>query len=172
MSNEENAEQQTEQPAVDVAKPKAATAESPADKAGNIVATLLQLKETNPKVFFGAIGVVVVLLLILMMSGGETPKPVSGLTLKNLTVGQKYELKSPNSIDPSATVRLVSAPSTQAYDDTEVADRNTPCQHMPQGTSVSVVEIQDVSGAKFAKVQIETGDCKGRDGWVSAIDVQ
>jgi hypothetical protein len=180
MSNEENTEQQIdEQPTVEpvqpkTAQPKAATTDSAADKLGNIVSLLLQLKEKNPKVFFGAIGGIV-LLLILMMSGGEQAKPISGPTIKNLAVGQKYVLKSANSYDPAATVRLVAVPGAiAAYDDTEEADRNTPCQHIVQGTPVSVLELQDAYGTKnaFVKVQVESGECKGKDGWALAIDVQ
>ncbi len=180
MSNEENTDQQTEQQpdeqaTVESVKPKAATSDSSAaDKLGNIVSLMLQLKEKNPKVFFGAIGGVV-LLLILMMSGGEQAKPISGPTIKNLAVGQKYVLKSANSYDPAATVRLVAVPGAiAAYDDTEETDRNTPCQHIVQGTPVSVLELQDAYGTKnaFVKVQIESGECKGKDGWALAIDVQ
>jgi hypothetical protein len=188
MSNEENTEQQVEQPIEETAEettveqtavdsPKAEATEaaaSPADKVGNVVSSMLQLKEKNPKVFFGAIGGVV-LLLVLMISGGEEAKTVSGPTIKNLAIGQKYVLKSANSYDPAATVRLVAVPGAiAAYDDTEEADRNTPCQHIVQGTPVTVQELQDAYGTKnaFVKVVIDDGECKGKDGWALAIDVQ
>ncbi|MDD1607755.1 MAG: hypothetical protein LUO95_04415 [Methylococcaceae bacterium] len=165
MSNEENTEK-----AVDTEK----TVESATNKVGNIISLMLSLKEKNPKVFFGAIGGVVVL-LILIMSGGDEAKVVSGPKIKNLAVGQKYVLKSANSYDPAATVRLVGVPGAiAAYDDTEEADRNASCQHIAQGTPVSVVELQDAYGTKnaFVKVQMEEGECKGKDGWALAIDVQ
>jgi hypothetical protein len=165
MSNEENIEKtvDTEQ-----------TVESAKNKIGNIISLMMSVKEKNPKVFFGAIGGVVVL-LILIMSGGDEAKIVSGPKIKSLAVGQKYVLKSANSYDPAATVRLVGVPGAiAAYDDTEEADRNAACQHIPQGTPVSVVELQDAYGTKnaFVKVQMEAGDCKGKDGWALAIDVQ
>jgi hypothetical protein len=182
MSNEENTEQvvETEQ-AAEVEQVEEQTlkiekvAESTANKAGNALTLILDLKENNPKVFFGAIGGVALLLIILMMSGGNDAKLVSGPTLKNLAIGQKYVLKSANSYDPAAKVRLVAVPGAiAAYDDTEEADRNTPCQHIVQGTPVSVTELQDAYGTKnaFVKVLIEDGECKGKDGWALAIDVQ
>ena len=186
MSNEENTEQQTVDSNVDAentnantesvtenAQPAAVSA-SAQNKVGDTVAAIMQLKESNPKVFFGAIGGVVLLLLIVMMSGGSAPV-VKGQEMKSLVKGNKYILKSANGYEAGAPVRLVSSPDNiAAYDDTEEADRNTPCQHIPQGTSVTVLELQDMYGTKnaFAKVQMEEGECKGKDGWVLSIDVQ
>ncbi len=141
----------------------------------DLVAAALDLKEKKPKVFFGAIGGVVLLLLFMMIGGGSGPAPVSGPTIKELAVGQKYVLKSPNSIDPNATIRLVPVPGTlAAYDDTEEKDRNEVCQHMPQNTPVEVQDFSDAYGNKkmFVKVKVLSGDCKDKDGWVLAIDVQ
>jgi hypothetical protein len=84
-------------------------------------------------------------------------------------------LKSANAYDKDATVRLVSVPGAiAAYDDTEAADRSGACQHIIQGTPVSVVELQDAYGKKntYSKVQIEEGECKGSSGWVLSVDVQ
>ncbi|TAL51378.1 MAG: hypothetical protein EPN89_03645 [Methylovulum sp.] len=159
MSNEENAKE-----TVDAAK----------NIANNLLSSMLNLKEKNPKVFFGVIGGVVALVVLMMMSGGGS-KTVTGPVIKNLSVGQRYVLKSANAYDKDATVRLVSVPGTiAAYDDTEEADRSGACQHMAQGTAVSVLELQDAYGKKnaYAKVQIEEGECKGNSGWALSIDVQ
>ncbi len=159
MSNEENAKE-----TLDAAK----------NKANDLLSSVLSLKEKNPKVFFGAIGGVVVLLILIMSSGGGS-NSVSGPVIKNLAVGQRYVLKSANAYDKDATVRLVSVPGTiAAYDDTEEADRNGACQHMPQGTPVSILELQEAYGKKntYAKVQIEEGECKGNSGWALSVDVQ
>lgn len=183
MSNEENTVDSNEEQTNTTETPVTETAESvekaeptPAqDQASNMIASIMQLKEDNPKVFFGAIGGVVLLLLIAMMSGGNSSPAVKGQEMKSLVKGNKYVLKSANGQDAGATVRLVSSPDNiAAYDDTEEADRNTPCQHIRQGTSVTVLDLQDMYGTKnaFAKVQMEDGDCKGKDGWVLSIDVQ
>lgn len=173
MSNEENTKQEeTVQPEQPITQPVA----SAENKVGELVSSFLSLKETNPKVFFGAIGGVVLLVLILAVSGGGSSKPpLAGPVLKDLVVGQRYSLKSANAYDPVATVRLVSTPGAiAAYDDTEVADRNGVCQHIPQGTPVSVLEFADAYGKQktYAKVRIEDGECKGNEGWALAIDIQ
>jgi hypothetical protein len=166
MSNEDNAKQE------DSVKQ---TVDSAKNSFGNLISSLLSLKEKNPKFFFGVIGGIVILLIIMMMSGGGSKPTLTGPVLKDLAVGQRYVLKSANAYDPAATVRLVSTPGTiAAYDDTEEADRTGACQHMPQGTPVSVLEFADAYGKQkaYAKVRIEEGECKGNEGWALAIDVQ
>ena len=151
------------------------TVDTAKNSIGNLISSLLSLKEKNPKVFFGGIGGIVILLIIMMMSGGGSKPTLTGPVLKDLAVGQRYVLKSANAYDPAATVRLVSTPGTiAAYDDTEEADRTGACQHMPQGTPVSVLDFADAYGKQkaYAKVRIEEGECKGNEGWALAIDVQ
>ena len=173
MSNEENANKEENVQQEENIKQTVDTAKN---TAGNLVSSFLSLKEKNPKVFFGAIGGVVVLLVVMMSMGGDGSKPtISGPVLKDLAVGQRYVLKSANAYDPSATVRLVSTPGAiAAYDDTEEADRSGACQHIPQGTPVSVLEFADAYGKQkaYAKVRIEDGECKGNEAWALAIDVQ
>jgi hypothetical protein len=159
MSNEENVNK---------------TVDSLKTTVGNQIAAMMSLKENNPKAFYGILAVVVLPILFIMMSGGESPS-VSGPTIKELAIGQKYSLKSPNTVDPSAKVRLVPAPGTlAAYDDSEETDRTAPCQHLSQGTPVEVMEFSDFGGKKkmFVKVKVADGECKDKDGWVLAIDVQ
>ena len=172
MSNEENAKPEESGKQEESVKQ---TVESAGNTVKNLISALLSLKEKNPKVFFGGIGGIVVLLLIMMMSGGGSKPPISGPVLKDLVVGQRYVLKSANAYDPAATVRLVSTPGAiAAYDDTEEADRTGACQHMPQGTPVTVLDFADAFGKQksYAKVRIEEGECKGNEAWAFAIDVQ
>ncbi|WP_027158214.1 hypothetical protein [Methylobacter luteus] len=174
MSNEENVNK-TEENVNKIEENVNKSESSMKSVAGNLVSSILNLKEKNPKVFFGAIGGVVVLLIIIMASGGDSSSSVSGPAIKNLVVGQKYVLKSPNTYDKAATIRLVAVPGTiAAYDDTEEDDRTGVCKHMPQGTPVTVTDLQDFSGKKnaFAKVQMLEGECQGKDGWVLSINVQ
>lgn len=173
MSNEENAKQEEN---VQQEEKVEQTVEAAKNTVGSLVSSFLSLKEKNPKVFFGAIGGVAILLVLMMSMGGDGSKPtISGPALKNLAVGQRYILKSANAYDPSATVRLVSTPGAiAAYDDTEEADRSGACQHIPQGTPVSVLDFADAYGKQkaYAKVRIEEGECKGNEAWALAIDVQ
>jgi len=173
MSNEENTKQEE---IVQQEENVAQTVDSAKNTAGNLVSSFLSLKETNPKVFFGSIGGVVILLVLLMTMGGNSSKPtISGPVLKDLAVGQRYVLKSANAYDPAATVRLVATPGAiAAYDDTEEKDRAGACQHIVQGTPVSVLDFADAYGKQktYAKVRIEDGECKGHEAWALAIDIQ
>jgi hypothetical protein len=174
MSNEESAKpEENVQPGENVTQP----VETATDTAGNLVSSFLSLKEKNPIVFFGSIGAVAVLLVLFMTVGGDdSGKPViSGPALKDLAIGQRYVLKSANAYDVAATVRLVATPGAiAAYDDTEEKDRSSVCQHIPQGTPVSVLEFADAYGKQktYAKVRIEDGECKGNEAWALAIDIQ
>ncbi len=149
------------------------TVETAKNAAGSFLSALLGLKDKNPKVFFGAIGGAVLLFGFLMM-GGKAEKVISGQSIKDLAVGQKYILKSPNTFDSTATVKIANVPGAiAAYDDSE-EEKAAPCLRLPQGTPVSVIDFQDSNGIKnaFVKVQIEEGECKGSLGWALAIDVQ
>ncbi|WP_305908243.1 hypothetical protein Q9L42_011610 [Methylomarinum sp. Ch1-1] len=139
----------------------------------NILASIMEIKESKPKVFYGGIGAVVLVLIIILMSGGSD-KELPVHQAKNIVVGQNYVLKSANAALPTAPVRLVSVPgSMAAYDDTEEEDR-TGCKQIAPGTPVKVVQTQDAFGKKDAFVQVEMtdGECQGRKGWVLAINIQ
>ncbi|MCQ8128263.1 hypothetical protein [Methylomonas rivi] len=172
-NNESETQNQTEQPE-QPAPQSNETLETAQKTAGNLVATLLELKESNPKVFFGGIGAIVLIFLIMIMSGGSDPKiPVH--QAKAIVPGQSYVLKSANAYDPTATIRLVAVPgSMAAYDDTEEADREGACKHMPQGTPVKAIQSQDAYGKKdvFVEVEMTSGECEGKRGWALAIDLQ
>ena len=68
MSNEENAKQEENIQQEENVKQ---TVDAAKNTAGNLVSSLLSLKEKNPKVFFGAIGGVVILLVLMMSMGGD-----------------------------------------------------------------------------------------------------
>ncbi|MGY6277625.1 hypothetical protein [Methylomonas sp. MgM2] len=176
-TNESENQNNTEESASSESLAPATEASSSAkNAAGNFLSTLLALKESNPKVFFGGIGAVVVVLLIVIMSGGSDKKlPV--YQAKALVPGQSYALKNPNSYDPSATVRLVSVPgSMAAYDDTEEADREGGCKHMPQNTPVKLIQTQNDSTDRdmvWAEVEMTgSGECQGKRGWTSSVNLQ
>jgi len=143
--------------------------------AKSMLATVMKIKDSNPKLFFGGVGGLLVVIILLMATGGGDSSPEAKLAVKELKAGQRYALKSANVYDPSATtVRLVSAPGTiAAYDDTEESDRSGACQHMAQGTPVTALEFADAYGKKntYVKVRIEEGVCKGKEGWALTIDV-
>lgn len=129
------------------------------------VAKIMELKDSNPKVFFGGIGALVLVILFLMM-GGESKPPLPVSKVVNATVGQNYTLKAVNTTDLSTKIRLVAVPgSMAAYDDTE--GEEDACKQVAQGTKVKATQIQEAFGqAKFVEVEMLEGACAGRKGWV------
>jgi len=144
--------------------------ETASDVKDGIISKAMALKESNPKVFFGGIGVLALVVLSLFMSGGSNNKSLPAPKNVNLSVGQTYELKGINTFDDNVTIRLVAEPgSMAAYDDTEEKDREDgECKRIPQLTKVKLTQLQDFQGAKFAQVEMVEGKCVGKKGWVSA----
>jgi len=174
MSNEDNSNE-TVNESEEAASPAVEANESAPNAAGNAISKVLELKESNPKVFFGGIGgLVLVILIVSMMGGGGGSKHLPASKMVNLSIGQTYSLKGVNSYDPMATIRLVAVPgSMAAYDEGEDEDGANSCKHMPQGTKVKLVQVQDASGmGKSAEVEIVSGDCAGRKGWTTANNLK
>lgn len=150
-----------------------AKSEAPKEKAsaaaGQALASLLNLRQQNPKVFYGAIGGVVLVVLYLMFSG--KPEVLSGPAQTNVAVGQSYILKTPNSAGEKPLVRMVSTPGQmEAYDDTEETDRQG-CKNLPEGTHVTVKDLFKQPGMNFAKVEINEGECKGKTMWTLMVNL-
>jgi hypothetical protein len=176
MSDEENTNQPNEPTENPIQTPNPAKTPNTSTESaiGSVTSTLLNLKESNPKVFFGGIGGIVLLIAIIIVSGGDS-KPVITSAPKNLVIGQKYILKNPNAYEVAAPIRLVTVPGAiAAYDDSEDETKKEACRQIPQGTSITLTELQDAYGKKnvFGKVKIEDGECQGSEGWVLSIDVQ
>ncbi|MEQ1636146.1 MAG: hypothetical protein ABL903_05600 [Methylococcales bacterium] len=142
------------------------------------LASVMALKNSNPKVFMGGAAALLVIFVLMLSMGGGDDSPVvtaaGGTPAKNLAIGQKYVLRSPNSYDDKAIVQLVPVPGAIAAFDEAEGDAKNSCSKIPQGTHVSVMNFQDAYGKKntFAQVKIEEGECKDKDGWVLSVDLQ
>lgn len=159
--------------AADVETSVEAVAEASDNSVGNMIASVMALKESNPKVFFGGLAGIVLLLGLMLSGGSDSKLPVH--QAKPIVVGQSYVLKGANAYDPNATIRLVSVPgSMAAYDDTEEADRDGSCKHIAEGTPVKLVQSQDAYGKKdvFAEVEMQSGECEGKRGWALSVNLQ
>ena len=179
MSNDENANESVEsvndsdESTSNTAKTGDKTTTSASNAAGNLLSKIMEIKESNPKVFFGGIGgLVLVVLIIMMMGGNKKNLPVKKMA--SLSIGQLYELKGVNTYDPAVKIRLVAVPgSMAAYDDTEKEDREGACKQMPQGTKVKLLQVQEAFGsAKFVEVEMIDGECAGKKGWAVATNLK
>ena len=139
----------------------------------NIAAKAMDLKESNPKLFFAGIGAVLLVLAVVMMSGGNSTKTLPAAKNINIAIGQNYKLVGVNTYDPDATVRLVAVPgSMAAYDESEEGGGDGVCKRMPQGTKVKAVETQKAYGTtEFVEVEMIEGKCAGKKGWVVATNL-
>jgi hypothetical protein len=137
---------------------------------GNVVSKIMAFKDSNPKVFFGAIGGLLLVVLFLLFSGGGN-NPIPSPRVVNLSIGNTYALKGVNTYSSDATIRLVAVPgSMAAYDESEEDGSKGTCKRMPQGTKVKLLQIQDAfGGSKFVELEIlNSGECTGRKGWTTA----
>jgi len=161
--SEENSNESVEDVNESVAEPVAEEA--------NAVSKVMDLKESNPKVFFGAIAGLVVVILVMFMGGGSN-NAVQQHRQVDLTIGNTYTLKGINTFSDDAKVRLVAVPgSLAAYDESEEegATRDD-CKYIAQGEKVKLLQMQDaLGGAKFVEVELlNAGKCAGRTGWATA----
>lgn len=166
MSNDEN---QSE--AVEEVESVVESAPSKADEVeNNTVSKIMDIKESNPKLFFGVIGALVLFILFMVMSGGSN-NPIRTPKVANLSIGNTYALKGINSFGTDAKIRLVAVPgSMAAYDEPEEGSAKDDCKRISQGTKVKLIQVQEAfGGAKFVEVEIlDAGACQGRKGWASA----
>lgn len=132
---------------------------------------LWRLKQSNPKVFFGGIGVIAVAIGFLAMSG--KPDNVAEPKIKELVPGQTYTLKNPNSVGDNSATELVAVPGTTAAYDTSEENDAIVCR-APNGTKVKLKNFADAFGKRnlFAQVEVQSGECTGRIGWTMVINIE
>ena len=132
------------------------------------LASFLALKEEKPTVFFGGIaGVAFVVVALLIMSSGSSVKQHQRA---KLVVGQSYSITSSNSTGKDAVTPLVKVPGSVSAYDRNVDDNGTVCL-AKDGTRATVKSFADAFGKKDLFVEVEvsssdTGDCKGKTGWL------
>jgi hypothetical protein len=163
----------TESPALEAAKVETATAEPKANPIAGVIASVMELKENNAKVFYGVVAGVIGVVLMLTMLGSGGDEILKKAETKGITAGQKYTLKSPNAAaeDGEQTIiRLVATPGAiAAFDDDE--NKTEECRKFPEGTHVTVLDKQESSNVMYAKVQIDEEACNGTIGWVLGINL-
>jgi hypothetical protein len=138
-----------------------------------LVAALLRLKQSNPKVFFGGAGAIAIIILFMMMNGDADTDTASEPKIKELLPGQIYTLKNPNSYGDNSATELVAIPgTTAAYDSSEENDAIV-CK-AANGTRVKIKNFADAFGKRnlFAQVEVQSGECAGKIGWTMVINIE
>lgn len=132
------------------------------------VAMLTELREKNPKAFYGGIaGAVVLLLLILKLMGGGGVEQAKTVTVQ---VGQTYQLVNPNVTD-GGDVLLFQAPGRMGATDPEIREKEKVCV-VDAGTRAKVLEESIINYVRYVKVEPMEGDCAGKQGWTSVVNLK
>ncbi|XSG84336.1 MAG: hypothetical protein ACPW60_11430 [Methylohalobius sp. ZOD2] len=134
---------------------------------GKYVAMVTSLKEEKPLVFYGGIvGILVILLALLYFSGGGGEQ----VKAPAIQVGQTYKLINPN-VTGGGDVLLLQAPGRMGATDPELRDKEQICV-VRAGTSARLQEQTVVNYVKYVKVEPLEGDCRGKSGWTSFVNLK
>lgn len=172
MSNGEPENQNESANQADSEQPDESGKETASASPSKFLDSVKSIQSSNPKVFYGGIGVLVIVLLFLIFGGSKKELPVH--QAKEIVIGQSYVLKSANAATPDAPIKLVSVPgSLAAYDDTDEDDRSG-CKLVAPGSPIKAIQTQDAFGKAdaFVQVEVSNGECKGHKGWVLSVNIQ
>lgn len=151
----EGAEAETTKPEVD--KPAAAAT----DEGG---AGILNTLKTNASARYALIGAVVAVILISFMGGGSS---VTEVKVAQISVGQSVTVENPNGGNSQLTVAPGMMAASADPDDTE----QNVC--LVKGAAKATVEEEQMAGMlSYVKVKVLDGDCQGKSGWTSKVNIR
>ncbi len=130
------------------------------DMVKNIGSNIVGLQKDNPKIFYGGI-IVLFLLFLFLLTGGE-PADAPQMSL-SLVKGQTYVVKNPN----GGSVLLLAKPMMGSADS---GDEMNVCM-VEAGTPAKFTEQTIISYLHFVKVSVISGECQGKSGWTSKINL-
>lgn len=132
--------------------------------AGNAAQDKFSAIKSNPKLIGGLVGAVVVGGLLLSLAGGGSTGTV---TKAILSAGQAVTLENPNGGLSQVTAGPGMMSSSVSEEDTEQSICTA-----KSGTHGTVEEQQVIDMLSYVKVKISDGDCQGKTGWTSAMNVK
>ena len=131
---------------------------------GSAVQNIIQTLKTNPKARYALIGAVAVVILAILMSGGEGVKQAPTAVT---SAGQTVTLENPN----GGNSHLTTVPGLMSASDAE-EDKEQSVFLVKGGTRATVEEEQVVGQLPFVKVKVLDGDCQGKSGWTSKVNIK
>ncbi|SMF95315.1 hypothetical protein SAMN02949497_2675 [Methylomagnum ishizawai] len=145
-----------EQPAA-AEKPAAAAAPAPAAQG------LLETLKTNRNAQYALGGAVVVVFLASFMGGGDE---VTKVNTAAVAIGQTVTVENPN----GGNSQLTLAPGMMGAADPEDTEQNV-C--LVKGAAKGTIEEEQIAGLlAYVKVKMLEGDCQGKSGWTSKINIK
>ena len=140
--------------------PKAAEA---AAAAGNAAQNIIEVLKTNPKARYALIGAAAIGFLALFMGGDD----VQQRSVATVASGQTVTLENPN----GGKSQLTTAPGLTSVSDAEEDKEQNVCL-AEAGNRGTVEEEQVVGLLSFVKVKVAEGNCQGKSGWTSKINIK
>ena len=131
--------------------------------AGNAAQDKFSAIKSNPKLIGGLVAVVVGGLLLSLAGGGSTgtvAKPI-------LSAGQAVTLENPN----GGLSHVTAGPGMMSSSVSE-EDKDQSICTAKSGTRGTVEDQQVIDMLSYVKVKISDGDCQGKSGWTSAMNVK
>lgn len=129
----------------------------------NAAQGLVNTLKNNPKAAYAIGGAAVIVALAIGIGGGSGAR----VDVKNnVSIGQTVNLRNPNIGDSQLTVSpgMMGVATSAEEEDQKV------CFAKPN-TQAVVEEEQVVGALPFVKVRVTDGDCAGKSGWTSKINV-
>lgn len=123
--------------------------------------SVTDLQKNNPKVFYGAVGVILIVFVFTFVGSGAKDSGHVAMTLVN---GNTYVVKNPN----GGGTLLLSQP---AFGSAESGDDMNICVVEP-GVSVRLEEQTIVNYINYIKISPVEGPCQGKSGWTSKVNLK
>ncbi len=132
--------------------------------AGNAVQNIVNTLKSNPKALYALIGAGAVIFLVNGLMGGGSGQVEVKTAVSS---GQSVSLDNPN----GGLSHLTTGPGLNTTGDVE-EDKDYSVCTVPSGTKATVEEEQVVGMLPFVKVKVTSGDCQGKSGWTSKINIK
>lgn len=130
----------------------------------NAVAGIINTFKTNPKATYALLGAVVVIVLAVLGTGETESGKVQ--VKAAVSLGQAVTLENPN----GGLSHLTATPGLVSASEDEDSDLNI-CV-APSGSHATIEEEQVVGLLPFVKVTVTDGECQGKAGWTSKVNVK
>jgi hypothetical protein len=130
----------------------------------NNAANLINNLKANPKVLYGTLGAIVVGALAMALGGGGDGQVHVKTAVSS---GQSVTLENPN----GGNSHVTTIPGLLSASDAEEDKEKSVCV-AKSGTKATVEEEQIVGQLPFVKVKVTEGECEGKSGWTSKVNVK
>jgi hypothetical protein len=132
--------------------------------AGSAALNIVDTLKNNPKALYALGGAIAIGILAMALGGGGDGQVHVKTAVSS---GQTISLENPN----GGLSHLTMAPGLVTASDAE-EDKDTDVCMAVAGTKASVEEEQIVGQLPFVKVKVLDGECQGKTGWTSKVNIK